>query len=111
MDAIGPHVHILLVRKIPLAPVIVFVTLLFFYATDDVGTQPRGPFTYERLKGLGEVSRRDALEVEPRDQLLDCVGLSQVGRQDAGGERHPFFWIGMVVTDAALSNGNRSGPR
>lgn len=40
----------------------------------------------EGLQSFGEIARRDALEVEPGDQLLDRFGLAQIRGQDGGGE-------------------------
>ena len=37
-------------------------------------------------QGLGEVARRDALQVEPGQELLDRLGPPEVGRQDRRGE-------------------------
>ena len=37
-------------------------------------------------QGLAEVARRDALQVEPGQELLDRLGTPEVGRQDRRGE-------------------------
>ena len=52
----------------------------------------RGKQTFSRREadkksgqGLGEVARRDALQVEPGQELLDRLGPPEVGRQDRRG--------------------------
>src|SRR5262249_18244432 len=56
---------------------------------------------------LAEVARTDALEVEPGDQLLDTLGLAQVGRQDRRGELLALLGRPAVV-DAGLLHRDRA---
>ena len=51
--------------------------------THDVrGAEPGGPLSQDGREGLGEVARRDALEVERRDQSVDLRAASPVARQN-----------------------------
>jgi hypothetical protein len=50
------------------------------------------------LQTLGEVIRRDALEVEPRDELLEVLRAPQVRRQDLARELE----TGAVAVDTAI---------
>ncbi len=50
------------------------------------------------LEVLGEVVRRDALEVEPGDEVFEVARPPQVRRQDLAGEAHPI----AVLVDAAV---------
>ena len=83
-----------------------FVPLLeFFFPNglqpgDGRGRQARTVRPHQGFQGLAEVARADALQVQPGDQLLDALGLSQVRRQNLRGERLGF---GPLAVDPALS--------
>ena len=53
---------------------------------DGVGRQPLGLIPQQRRERLLVISGGDALEVQPRDQLLDAAGALEVGREQAGVE-------------------------
>src|SRR5262249_41300590 len=73
---------------------------------DGGGRQPLGVRAEEGGQRLAEVARTDALEVEPGDQLLDTLGLAQVGRQDRRGELLALLGRPAVV-DPGLSHPDR----
>src|SRR5439155_11671089 len=52
-------------------------------------------------KGLTEVARAHALVVQPRDQLLDALGLAQVRWQDDAAELFPLA-VRPAVVDPRL---------
>jgi hypothetical protein len=89
VHAIGPEIHVLGARQRAAAPGPVLVLPGSHQPRDRRGAQPGGLRTDQGLQGLGEVAGADALEVQPRDQLLDGLRLPQVRRQDLRAEpRH-----------------------
>jgi hypothetical protein len=79
MNAVGPDVDVLLAREVAAAPLLVLLAPLLLETHDDVGTKPLGILPEQRLQGLGIIACRDALQVEPWDQLLDGTALPQIG--------------------------------
>ena len=71
IDPVGPEIEI--------APDIL-------QARDRRGREPWRVRPQKSGQGLGEVARRDALQVEPGQELLDRLGPPEVGRQDRRGE-------------------------
>jgi len=61
-----------------------------------VGDSPAVSPPCELHQALGEVARRDPLQVHPRDQLLDGLRSPQVRRQDLA--REPELLTGLVDT-------------
>ena len=68
--------------------------------------KPLGLGAEQSGQRLAEVAAADSLEIEPGDQLLDALGLAQVGRQDRRGELLTPLGRPAVV-DARLLDGNR----
>ena len=54
-------------------------------------------------QGIGHLFRGNALQIEPGDQVLDGLGLAEIGRKNPGGkaEAHGVF-IHAAVIDAEL---------
>jgi len=98
--AVGPDVHILLTLQGSRIPRLVVLLPGADQACDRGGRQPRRVFAQQRLQGLGEATGAHAFEVEPGDQILDALGLSQIGRKDLRAEaldRLPVDVDGIAV--------------
>ena len=61
---------------------LVFVPPDRLEAGNGAGRQAWRVRTQRRRQGLGEITRRNALQVEPGQQLLDRPGAPEIGRQD-----------------------------
>ena len=79
MNAIGPHVHVLLAFQTTFAPVAVFFFPVRFQPGHGGGTQSGRVRPQQRFQRLGEVSRADPLQVQPGNQLLNTLRLPQIG--------------------------------
>ena len=111
MDSVGPDVDELLTREIATAPLLVLLAPLLLETNDNVGAEPLGIDAHQRLQGLGVVARRDALQVQPRDKLLDGSALPQIGRQDRRGEGDPLVGTRRLVPCSRLLDFERPGAR
>ena len=52
--------------------------------------------THQRRQGFVEVARADAFEVQPGNQLLQALGLSQVRRKNLRGKRFCFLLAASI---------------
>jgi len=91
INAVGPDVHVLLVREVPTTPLLVLPAPLVLEADDDIWNEALDISADQRPQSLVEVPRRDAREVEPWDQVLDGPTLPQGGWQGRGGEDNPLI--------------------
>ena len=67
-------------------PLLEFVFPTGLQPRDVVADRPRAVRPHQRRQGLAEVARADALQVQPGNQLLQALRLSQVRRQNLGGK-------------------------
>src|SRR6266540_1836848 len=84
VDAVDPEIDVALGREVAIAPARVFVRPRVLEPRDGRGRQPAGILAQQGRQRLLEVARRDALEVEDRDQDLEAPGAARVGRQNGG---------------------------
>src|SRR2546421_10065009 len=82
MDAVGPEVDVTLGREIALAPARVLLRPGHLKPSDGRGRQPPGVLAKQRDQRFLEVAGRDALKVEDRDQYLEALRPTRVGRQN-----------------------------
>ena len=82
MDAIGPDVDIALGREVALGPSRIIVVPAFLQPTDRRRRKSWRILAEQGRQRLREVAGRDALEVQDRQQRLDRLRASHVGRQD-----------------------------
>ena len=61
------------------------------------GREPGSIRPQEGGQSLAEIPRAHSLEVKPGDQLLDALGLAQVGRQDRRSELLPLLGTAPVM--------------
>jgi hypothetical protein len=87
MHAVRPDANVVLVLQRPLAPSLVLGLTDGLHPGYRRGGQPRGVRAEQSLQGVGEVAGAPSLEVEPRGQILEALGLPQVTRQDGRGKR------------------------
>src|SRR5450755_5154097 len=90
MNAVGPQVDVLSAFQRASIPIAVFRFPDPFEPRDRRGGQAGTFRAQQRLERLAEAARADSLEVEPRNQLFDALGLSQVGRQEPRAEFLPL---------------------
>ena len=84
VDPVRPDVDVALALEIALAPGLVLLPPRCLQPRDGRGRQALGIRPQKRRQRLAEVARRDALQVEPGQQLLDRLRLAQIRRhQDA----------------------------
>jgi hypothetical protein len=108
VDAIDPEIDIALGREIAPLPVFVLIRPNLFEAGNGRRRKPRCILADERRQHLLEVASRDALEVEDREQNLEALGAPRVGRQDRRAEPDTLTARNLTVTDARLSDGDRT---
>lgn len=82
MHPVHPDIHVLLALQGSLAPLLVLLLPDGLQPRDCGRREPRSVRTQQGRQGLAEVSGAHALQVQPGDQLLDALALSQVRRQD-----------------------------
>src|SRR5262249_7604245 len=80
IDAIGPDVDIVLVRQRALAPIVVLPLPDALKPRNGRGGQAWRLGAEDGGQGFAEVASAHALEVQPRDQLLQALGLAQIRR-------------------------------
>lgn len=62
------------------------------------------------LHRFSEVAGGNAFEVQPGNQLLDCLATAEVGGQHAGGKVNSVVGIASIIPDASLPDFDGSGP-
>ena len=79
---------------------------------DDVGRQRRSVCSHQGLQGFPEVARREALEIQPGNQLIQGFAPSKVRWQDRRTELHSLWlfrrlslYLGPLDTDSLASAG------
>ena len=86
VDPVRPDVHVPLGREIAFLPALVLLLPSAHQATDGGRRQARRVRTQQDRECVLELTRGDALQVKPGQQLLDVPGAAQVGRQHRRGE-------------------------
>ena len=86
VNPVDPQVHVPLVGQAAPLPLRMFVLPNRLQAADRARRQPRRIATQQRGQRFPETAGRDPLQVQPRQQLFDHLGPSQIGRQDRRGE-------------------------
>ena len=99
IDAIGPEVDVAPGGEMALLPVLVLLLPALGQAAHRRRRQARRLRPEQRRQSLGELAGRDALQVEPRQQLLEVPGPAQIRRQDRRGEADRLF-----TGDAAVAH-------
>src|ERR1043166_567949 len=101
VDPVCPHVDATLVLEGTLGPGLIFFLPNILQSRHRVRRQPFRIGPEQGAEGFTEIAGADAFEVEPRDQLLDTLGLAQIRRQDLRRETLPLLkW--PAITDARL---------
>ena len=80
VDAIRPKIHIAPRRKVPLGPAFVIIPPVRLQPGDGAGRRARRFRSQECSQGFREISRGNALEVKPRQQVLDQLRPPQIER-------------------------------
>jgi len=86
MHAVGPQVNVLFPFQGPLIPLLEFVFPTGFQSRDGRGRKPGAVRSHQCRQGFVEVAGADAFQVQPRDQLLQALGLAKVRRKNLGGK-------------------------
>ena len=110
MDAVGPDIDIALGRKVALAPERVVVLPGVLQAADRRRRKPGRVLAQQRRQRVGQVAGRDALEIQDRQQRLDRLRSSRVGRQDRRREADAPGIVGRrrPVAHAWLAHAHRA---
>ena len=87
MNAVGPHIDVLLPFQGSLAPLLEFSLPDFLETGDCRGRQALGCWPDQRRQGFAEVARADSFEIQPGNQFLQALRLPQVRRQNLRGKR------------------------
>src|SRR3954454_1185388 len=110
VDAVGPEVDVAAGRQGAPLPARVLPPPGLGQAPDRRRRPPRRVGPEERHQGLRELPGRDALQVEPGQQLLDVPGPSQVGRQDGRAEADRPRAVPAAVADPRSADRERADP-
>src|SRR3954463_8096787 len=110
VDPVGPEVDVAAGRQVAPLPARVLPLPGLGQAPDRRRRQPRRVGPEERHQGLRELPGRDALQVEPGQQLLDVPGPSQVGRQDGRAEADRPRAVPAAVADPRSADRERADP-
>jgi hypothetical protein len=62
----------------------------------------------ERGEGLGEIARRDALQVQERDQHIETFQAARIGRQDRRREADTFVAPRAPIADTWLAHADEA---
>ena len=62
----------------------------------------------ERGEGLSEIARRDALQVQERDQHIETFRAARIGRQDRRRKADALFSLQASVTDTRLAHADEA---
>src|ERR1700704_3110553 len=108
VDAVDPEVDVVLGGEIALAPANVFVRPGILEPGDGRGREPAGILAQQGRQRLLEIPRRDALQVENRDQDFEALRAPGVRRQNGRTEPYPLTTDGLPVAHARLAHGHRS---
>ena len=111
VDAVGPEVDVALGREIASRPALILLGPARLQSRYGARRQARCIRSQQGCQRFTEVARRDALEIEPGQQLLDRLGAPQVGRQDRGGEADaPASGFRLTVPDPRPAHGDTTDP-
>src|SRR5216110_891409 len=110
VNAVGPHIDVVLGRQIALPPVLVLVDPDLLQPRDGRGRQARRILAEQRSKRLLEIAGRDALQVKDWDQHLQAAGAPRIGRQDSRREADAAGIIlgSTTVAHARLAHADRA---
>src|SRR5271166_2581901 len=109
VNAVGPHIDVVLGRQIALPPVLVLVDPDLLQPSNSRGRQARCILAEQGRKRLLEIAGRDALKVKDRDQHLQAPRAPRIGRQDRGCEADAPGIIGSAtVAHAGLAHADRA---
>src|SRR5205085_1161273 len=110
VNAVGPHIDVVLGRQIALPPMLVLVEPDLLQPRDGRGRQARRILAEQRSKRLLEIAGRDALQVKDWDQHLQAAGAPRIGRQDSRREADaPGIILGSTtVAHARLAHADRA---
>src|SRR6266536_2615660 len=86
MDAVDPAVDVAFGREIALAPARVLLRPGFLEAPDGGGREPGRVLAEQRNQRLLELTGGDAFEVEDRDQHVEALRSTSIGRQNRRGK-------------------------
>src|SRR5882724_8528310 len=105
LNAVGPHIDVVLGRQIALPPVLVLVDPDLLQPSNSRGRQTRCILAEQGRKHLLEIAGRDALKVKDRDQHLQAPRAPRIRRQDRGCEAEAPGIIGSAtVAHAGLAH-------
>ncbi len=110
VDAVGPEIDIAPGREIPPLPPLVIFRPGGLQPGDGGRRQARGVRTQQSRERLREIARRDALEVEPGQQLLERPGAPEIGRQDRRGEADGAAGHGLAIANPRPAHRDRADP-
>src|SRR6201997_1961917 len=97
VNAVGPHIDVVLGRQIALPPVLVLVDPDLLQPSNSRGRQSRCILAEQGRKRLLEIAGRDALKVKDRDQHLQAPRTPRIRRQDRGCEADAPGIIGSAT--------------
>jgi hypothetical protein len=106
IDAVGPDVDETPPREVATLPALVLLLPSRHQPAHRRGREARRVGAQERRQGLLELAGRDALQIEPGQQLFDVPGPPKERRQDLRGEADALA-IGAVAAVAELRPAHR----
>ena len=110
VDTVGPEVDVAPGREVALLPALVLPLPSLRQPPHRGGREARCVGAEQRRQGLLELPGRNALEVEPRQELLEVPGPPQVGWQDRRGEADRSRAAVAAVADPRAAHLDRADP-
>src|SRR4051812_38314612 len=108
MDAVNPEVDVTFGREIARGPPGLLARPGLLEAGDTRGGQPTRVRAEQRRQRVFKVAAGDALEVQDRDQNLEALRATGVGRQDRGREPDAALTSPSAVANPRRAHRNRA---
>src|SRR5262249_27096743 len=105
VNAVDPEVDVAFGREIALAPARLLLGPGLLEASNGRGREPAGVPAEQCDQRVREVAGRDALEVEDRDQHLQALRPTRVGRQNRRRKADALGTLAAAVTHARAAHG------
>ena len=111
VDAVGPQVDVALGREIASQPTLILFRPCRLQPDNSGGRKAWCVRPQQGRQRFAEVTGRDALEIQPRQQQLDRLGAPQIGRKDRRREADTTSAsVRQAVADPWPAHRNRADP-
>ncbi len=106
MDAVNPEVDVAFGREVALAPARVLLRPGLLEAPDGGGREPGRVLAEQRNQRLLEVTGGDAFEVEDRDQHVEALRSTSIGRQNRRGKANALGAFADTIAQPGATHGD-----